>query len=592
MFFKKEMRPQTAGAPMPESKWTNKLSSVMFSASSADSSDFGSFGDEPERPSAPSGHATNKKKVFNIGGFSFDMKTLIVAAVAAVVVLALVIVLIVALFSGSGDIEFENNAYMTYVDGQGSYHVLANGDLVDHVFEGEVELIPADDNSFAYVFDNAGDGVYMYILNGKKLDPVSDNAVEGYVATAGLEPGIVFTENASSGLQYMLYNEKFGIDIIVKESKDPDDFVISGDGNTVAYTIADDDSDDRILYIYEDGIPELVTNTSCAPVALSNYGDYIYIKRQVEGVNKLYVRDMKKKETYPVNNSDKFLAILEMNVKGDEVIFCTGEGPEDIADLFDGDIYEVTSYLYRHKASEEDSTTELGPNYVTSVSVDGSIAVNKTFADKYFETTVVEDLDADKYTYHLTKKYVKETLCKYSGKFDPDGDYFYYLNSDDELIQLDLGSKNRDTSYAYNGRVMDFAVTEKGNVYLIDDGHYLWYVKASTLGKERPASYATAMSFYNGSNKVYFSEEEAEVIYISEEGSDKDIAKFGSSELTAVPYFSNQNNKKCYAVVYDETKESYSIFYTSNGNSFKMIKDVNDCDEIVYGIEIPEAIEW
>ena len=157
---------------------------------------------------------------------------------------------------------------------------------------------------------------------------------------------------------------------------------------------------------------------------------------------------------------------------------------------------------------------------------------------------------------------------------------------------MDLKSSTRETVPAYNGTVLDYAVTEKGNIYLLDDDKNLVFRKTSTGRPDRPSSFATAMSFYHGSNKVYFSEEESEVIYISEEGSDKDIAKFGSSELTGVPYFSELSGKKCYAVVYDESKETYSVYYTSNGNRFSYIKDVSDCDEITYGVEIPEALDW
>lgn len=591
MFFKREMRPQTVGAPAPDSAWNKKLSSVMFNTATDAPSDFGGFGDEPERPSAPSGGNRGGNRS-GFSGIKLDRKVVIIASAIAVVVLALLIVLGVALLSGDGNIRYENNAYMSYVDSQGGYHILSNGEHIDHVFEGDVDLIPAADNSFAYVFDHGGDGVYMYILEGKKLVPVLDTPVDSYLATATLEPGIVFTESASSGLNYMLYNEKLGIEMIVKESKDPDHFVISGDGETVVYTIADDDSDDRILYMYQDRIPEHVTDTSCVPVAVSNYGDYIYVQINTKGVRKLGIRDVKKEKNFTVDGSDNFLGILEMNIKGDEIIFCTGNGPDDLADIFDGDIDGVSSHLYRHKASEDNSTVSLGDNFVKSVKVDPEIAIYKNFADKYFETTVYDDPTADKHTYHLTSKYEKETLCAYSGKFDTNGDYFYYLNKDKELIQMDLNSKTRETVPAYNGTVLDFAVTEKGNIYLLDDDNNLVFRKTSTGRPDRPSSFATAMSFYTGSNKVYFSELESEVIYLSEEGSDKDIAKFGSTELTGVPYFSKGTGKKCFAVLYDETKETYSVFYTSNGNRFNYIKEASDCDEIIYGVEIPAALEW
>ena len=575
---------------MPDSKWSKKLSSVMFNTAT-DTSDFGGFGDEPERAPAPEGG--NKKGGF--GGFKLDKKAIIIAAAAAVAVVALVIVLAVALFSGNGNIEYENNAYMTYVDGQDKYHVIANGEVVEHVFEGEVDLIPSADNSFAYVFDHGDDGVYMYLLEGKKLKPILDTAVEGYIATAGIEPGIVFTESGSSGMKYMLYNQKKGIREITKEKKDPQDFIISGDGLTVVYTTADDDSSDRVLQMYDNGKWDKVTSTSCTPIAISNYGDYIYVARDIEGVRKLYAIDLttKDRKTYPVKNSENFLYILEMNVKGDEVIYCTGEGPDSFTDILDGDFLEVKSFLYRHKAKTDDeSVIALGDNFVTSAENSApEVAVYKTFAGAYLETDVYEDLEGKEYTYHLTKKFEKETIQKYSGKFSSDGKYFYYTNDHDDLIRLDLSDDARPTERILED-VKDFYITKKGNVYVLDADNYLWFYKSSNGDQDRISSEANKASIYLGSNKVYFAENESEVIYLSEEGNEKDIAKFGTSELKAVPYFSTQVGKKCYAVAYDETAESYAIYYTSNGNRFSIIKDAADCEEVIYGVEIPEDYEW
>lgn len=587
MLLKREMRPQTAGAPTPDNKWSKKLSSLTFSAMNDTTNDFGSFDNEPER-----GHAPARKRKSSPSGFfrSLDKTKVIIAAAIAVVLLVSVCVTIVACSGifGSDDIKYQNNAYMSYVGKDDKHHVISNGELLDHEFQGEVDLIPAADNSFAYVFDHGDDGVYMYILEGKKLTSVLDTAVEEYIATATLEPGIIFVESGNSGLKYMFYSPEKGVQEVSKEKKKPDDFLISADAKTIIYTIEGDDANDRIPYVYENGIPDKLTPQSCTPVAVSSYGDYVYVERS----GKLYAIDRTKKDiaVSAVADSENFLYILEMNVKGDEVIFCTGEGPDSLADLLDGDIFSVKTFLYRHK-EKNDNVILLGNNFVTTA--DGAapdVAVHKTFADKYLETDAY-GTSTEEHTYHLTTKYEVETIHSHKGQFTPNGKFFYYLNDYEDLYKLDLTDKTRSTSLVCES-VKTFAVTEKSNVYYIDSDNYLVFYKESTNSKPRISSEANEMSIYRCSNKLYFAENESEIIYVTEEGNEKDIAKFGSSELKAVPYFSSQVTKKAYAVVYNESAETYSIYYTSNGNRFKLIKSANDCQELGYGVEIPAPIEW
>ena len=592
MFFKKELRPQTAGAPTPENRWSRSFSAMTFSAADGDPGDFGGFEDydrtpPPERKGGGSFFDKIKK---------IDRKIIIIVAAVVAVAAILTSVLAVALFKGDGNIRYEDNAYMTYVDSQDKYHIIANGEVIAQEFEGEVELIPAADNSFAYVFDHGDEGLYMYILKGKKIEKIYNAAVEDYLATASIEPGIVFVESGSSGMKYMLYNTQKGVRQITKEKQDPDNFIISGDGMTVVYTTADSDSSDRVLNMYDNGKWSKVTNTSCTPVALSNYGDYIYVEKlNNNGADQLYAIDLTKKnnDIFPVKDSENFLYILEMNVKGDEVIFCTGEGPDSFMDVLDGDVFEVKSFLYRHKAKTDDaSVVALGANFITTA--DGAapdVAIYKTFAGAYLETDVYEAVDQSEYTYRLSNKFEVETIQKYKGQFTSDGKYFYYINKNDDLVQLNLKSDTRDTLTILSD-IKDFSITKKGNIYALDSDYYIWFHKASNGDQDMISSEATAISMHLNSNKLYFSEEDSEVIKTSEEGSQMDIAKFGSSELKAVPYFSAQNTKKAYAVAFDETAETYYIYYTSNGNRFSLVKSATGCEEILYGIEIPESIEW
>ena len=585
MFLKREMCPQTAGAPTPESRQAEKLSAMTFSTVGDTASDFGSFDSVPEKK-----HSAAPKRSKGPSAF-FNKTKIIIAAAVAVVVLVTVGVIIAACSGifGSGDIKYENNAYMTYVGKDDKHHVVSNGEVINHEFQGEVELIPAADNSFAYVFDNGDEGLYMYILEGKKLTSVLDTPVEEMLTTATLKPGIIFTESGSTGLKYMFYTPDKGVQEISKETKKPDNFLVSADAKTVVYTIEGEDASDRIPYVYENGIYDKLVSRNCIPVAISSYGDYVYVTSKGNGgVTKLHVIDRVKEEVNTI--AEKFLYVLEMNVKGDEIIFCTGDGPDSFSDIFDGDIFEVKSYIYRH-GKKSDNVIELGANFITTAEgATPDVAIHKTFADKYLETDVYES-DAEEFTYHLTTKYAIETIHSHKGQFSPNGKFFYYLNDYGDLYKLDLKDKARSTSLICES-VKVFAVTEKSNVYYLDSDNYLAFYKESTKSKPRISSEANQVSFYSCSNKLYFAENESEVIYVTEEGNEKDIAKFGSSELKGVPYFSSQVTKKGYAVVYNESTESYSIYYTSNGNRFKLLKGITDCEELGYGIEVPESIEW
>ena len=591
MIFEREMRPQTAGAPTPNSAYSNKRSSMTFNAANDAAGDFGSFDSEPERGYAPT-RKPSKSSFNSFNYFKKNKKNTIIIASAVAAVLLIAACVMIAAFSGifsSGDITFQNNAYMSYVN-QDKHYVIANGELVDQDFQGEVELITSADNSFAYVLDQTGEGIYMYILEGTKLTSVGSTPAEECIATASLKPGILFTEIGNSGTKYMFYSPSQGVQEISKEKKNPQDFLISADARTIVYTIEGDDAV-RVPYIYENGVYDKLTTKSCIPVAVSSYGDYVYVKRNVDGVNKLFAIDLSRDgEVSSVSGSDNFISVLETNVKGDEVIFCTANSPDSIEDILDGDVIEVKSYLYRHK-EKTDNVILLGTNYVTTANdAYPEIAIHKTFADKYLETDAFGE-NANQYTYRLTSKYEIENIYNGKGKFTPNGNYFYFLNADSDLYKLDLKDKARNITPVYED-VKDFAITEKSNVYLIDSDDYLVFYKSSTNSKPRISSYANEMSIYSCANKLYFAENESEVIYLTEEGSEKDIAKFGTSELKSVPYFSSQTTKKGYAVVYNESAGSFAIYYTSNGNRFKLIKAVTNCTEITYGVIPPEGTEW
>ena len=604
MFLKSNLRPATVGAGEQNIAHSRRNSSMVFDAGSDDVfGDLSGYSDranptpsaQPKRSSAP---ARRKNSRFNL-----DIKSpkVFIPIIAAIVAIIAIIIIIVA--SGSGDIKYTNNSYLLYQDSTGAYHVVSNGEVIDYAFEGEVELIEAADRSFAYVYDKLDESTYkMFILEGKKLSPLLAGApVSKIVCQASLEPGIVYLD--ALGENYMIYNEKDGEEQIAKRFSDPRDFQISGDGKTVAYTIKgrDKDATNRILCLYEGRNSEEIVSASSTPVAISNHGKYLYITRPIDNdtSNKsLYVCDTKSKkyDIYQIEGSEGFEEILEMNVNGDEIIFsaikaATADGSGDAAQQASGKT-ERHSFLYRHKAKKDKSLVDLGTGYVTIADFDPDVAIHKNFKDVYLfsRSEKVETANTKYATYYLNNKYERSTIDpKHIGKFSPDGKYFYYIFKSDKqeydmrLIRKDLkGRQGEATQVVIDYDVVDFTITKKGNVYSLTDMGYLHYYKTSSDHKEKVSYDVDAISFHNNSNRLFFVNTTIEpIINVSKESTDYDTAKFGSTDLVSVPYFTTPNIKKCYALVWNAENESFSVYFTSNGKRFKFLKKIDDCANVI-----------
>ncbi len=588
MFLNSNLRPVTAGASNEGFKQKRDFSPLMFDGS-ANASDFGEFGSSSEKaysersnyaPKRPSG---NGKK----GGFSFNKAT-VIAIVAAALVLLIVVGICASLFLPSlfnPNITYKDNAYMVYADANGAYHVIANGTILEQEFQGEVTITTAADNSFAYVFDDIGDGIVMYLLKGKKLSVlISGNPIEEIMALATLEPGIIYKDQSGSNTNYMLYNESDGEEQIVNDKDSPANFTISGDGKVVAYTTEGNDSASTVLNIYDDSYPEPIDNTEdLIPIAASGEGDYIYLISSKDNTDSLAVYNKKDNKAYSIEGSDGFISILDMNIKGDEVIFAAESDP----DLASGEIDStVNSYLYRYS---KNTVTDIGKNYVTPTSPDPTVVVHKTFKNTYFTSSNVGSdgklidgaTEAEYATYYLNSKYEKEPIREYAGQFSEDGKFFYYIE-DGILKQVNLKKPEEHGGTIFTD-VESFVITEKGNVYA-NCGKYINFYKVSSDYKTKASYEATGVwSFHKYSGKYYFAETDDEGnvhISVSENSADKDIAKLDSNELKVVPYFTHQNTKKSYAIVYNEDKSTCEIYYTSSGKKFDLLKKVENCTSV------------
>lgn len=230
MLYKNNYRPAFVGvgADSGSSRRTVSNDSIVFNSANSETEDFNSFGSSQGRPEAKKKAPVRrrKKKTFEI-----TPKILLIGVAALVAVILLVACVVAVAKAGSGDLKAKNNSFASYeIDGK--YYVAMNGDVIGSGFENEVELKPAADNSFAYVIEDTADGYILYLLERKELTQVVSTPVSEVIATADLEPGIIY-KNETAFYFYADDNED-------RITKDPSagNFVIAPDASAVAYTRA------------------------------------------------------------------------------------------------------------------------------------------------------------------------------------------------------------------------------------------------------------------------------------------------------------------------------------------------------------------
>ena len=536
-------------------------SGILFNTTSSETEDFNSFGStqqaRPARRPSPSRQPGRKS-----GELDLKKLLIIAASVAAVVLLGIIIVL--AATSSGGDLEMKNNSFASYeIDGK--YFVAMNGETVGSGFDNEIELTPALDNSFAYVTEETPEGYNIYILEKKELVSVVTSPVAEVVALAEYVPGVIYKD----GEAFHFYSD----DNEDRITKNPTagNFTIAPDASAVAYTLIDDkDQTQTKLYIYVDGISESYA-TNMLPVGVANGGKYVYAYGTVQEdsgtiAKKLYVILPEDNDKIAIVTG--FFNLNYMNIKGDEIIYSSGS-------LETG----VQSYIYNLK---KDESFKIGSGVCFPVISDPSVALLSSLKDIVVENVLRIPNAEGKITtatYYIDKKYDSSLISKYNGTLNSDGDKFYYINDDKTLNFIDLNDKNREIQKIAEGAV-DFVVTEKDNVYYLDDDSRLMFYKESTAKKKKVADAVENMVLNSYSNILYYEVEEDTKAYETEEGSAPEIAKFGRSEIISAPVFATEGQKRTFAYIWNEDTDTFDLYYTSSGKTYSLVaSDCNVADE-------------
>lgn len=589
MFLKNNIRPAfaTAGDAGQTAK-TRKTANNAIMRNEADETD--SFGAFDATPKSGSGASTNKG---NKGGF--NAKPVIIAAAALVAVILLIVVVVAIVANSGGDLKYEDNTFIAFSDENAVYRVAVNGKAVAE-YDGEIELIPADDRSFAYVIETTEDGQRLYLVNSKEQTELTTSPVTKILATASLKPGAVWVDADNEGIY--LYTDAHGPERMLRNidathaMEDDHYFAISGDGETVVYTkLTESTTGEYVdkLYMYNDH-SERVLISNHFPEAVSDNGSLVYTSASKDGItNSLYVIPLDDDDyinSYLI--AENFNSIIELNTKGDELVFTTL------------DVDSISTYAVAFdpdKMDEEIIPTKLGKDAIYyPVDPAGEIARFASFTECYFQCDISVDLSniftggevISSPVYYINKNYEASRISTTGGKFDPDGKYFYSVNKSGNLTYLDLTDSDAMSVKLPSAEdIVDFAVTQKGNVYWLAESGRLMFYDVSKDKNTLITDAAEAISMYTYSNTLYFTMSDNLSVFCSEEGSKMEKASMGKTAIMGLPVFADANSKKTFAGFYDVENEEWTLLYTSNGKSFK---SVGRCADIE-GMYAPTSLQ-
>ena len=547
--------------------------------------DFGNFAQTESAQNKP-----KKTKSVSYQNQSYSKPKKSGSGIGKVIAIAvIIIVVLIAVFAGivalskmpKSSSKVDDTVYFTYVDESEKYHVVVDGQEISKTFENEIELIPAEDNSFAYILEkveedvNGASGIRIHILKGKKLQ-TSGGLADECIAFSKLKPGVIY-KYKTTFTRYTGDSE----DPITKE-KSADNFIISDDAKTVVYTAASRQDEDVNVLKYFKGSGSEDLQTGFTPLAISANGRYIYGTADKTG--SFYFIDANAKEIKPkrITNESygEFGEITEMNTSGDEIIFYTNTNKG------------VVSFYFSVKDS---SPTTLAQGVFRSADTGSGELAPSTFVGAYFEVEnatisydedgeIELDKDGNFSTYCFKKKDGAVKVADTTGKFSPDGKYFYYIDDNSQLVRTPLAASDYSKSIEQVcGYINEFTLTQKGDVYMFyesgdEKSAFLFFWDASTAKRTKLSNYADVGSMRICANTLYFSEtiekggETSTVVYTTTDGSAQTPAEFKSVTLDKAPTVEMGAGKKGYAYVMDESGAT-SLFYTADGKKFDLVCD-------------------
>ena len=576
---------------------------ISFSESQPEADDFNAFGSAPQKQKAapqrpqPTKQRPPKQKKPPV---KIPVKA-ILAACGIIAAIILIIVIAVAIFSApKKEIRIEDNAYFSYVETTEAgdvTRVVSNGKVIKQAFSGKVEIVPAADYSFAYIVEEvAADeeggrdaGFYMYILKGNNLKEI-DACADEMPQLAMLEPGLVYKQ----GSVYYYHSTDDSSPITANEA---DNFIISNDAKIVVYREVSKTTGEPVLKYFKNGASHVIFSHDLTPVALSNDGKYVFATNYAQlgyfEIKKSDDAEVEPKMMFSSNDTSAFQGIGGISTSGKEIVFYAKSNGK------------LMSYLYTIAA--KGTLTEIGEGKYVPISADNGVVCPDTFVNSYFERILdvtIPEIDIDEEideedveeqeedtndtelfvptvaTYFFDKNGARH-VADASGQFSPDMKYFYYIDEAFNLVKVPLNSDDfkKDAKTILNS-VSNFKVIEKGNLYVMhtnpeNKNGKIYFVDASTGKKPSIADKVDLESVQYCANSIYFSitSEDVATIYVSTNGSAKEVATFKSGTPTETPVIkigANGMGESAYAYFVD-ANGSVKLYYTSNGKKFSLV---------------------
>ena len=600
MLFKNNLTPAYAyaGYQEPQNEGNNQKENVTLMASKNDdlknySSQKGSAKKKPQ----PQPQGKNAPKKGGKAPKSSRRFLPFVFAIIAIIAIIVIIAIVVAIINAPGsNMKKDDTVFFAYKDPDNRYHVIINDkEKEDIVFENEIELCPAANNTFAYIFEkDPSGGTKIHILkadednvdSSKRTEVTPASTIEGY---SNLSPCVVYkVKSSKAGTDDSSYCFKGnGTDDQLTDST-ASNFVIANDGSCVYFTTG---SATTTLYKYSDSVLTPLEKTNFIPKATSADGRYLYGTHAT--ANSLYYIDT----TKPNDNNELiakkielpsgiFYGITDINADGDQIIFATRTANGS----------KVTSHFYE---IGDDKAITLADGIFKSVHPDPEVIFEDSLLDSFFTVTDVsvstddDDDDNDKTTttakvstYFLSKKKEAVKIVDTYGKFSPNGKHFYYIDDASQLKRIALSSRKFDKHEEVSTKgVKDFVITQKGDIYAFfeeastPDGKLsIYFYDSSDPSAIHLAYNADANSIYLSVNTLYFAitkensdGQTATKVYSTTDGSEPSVADFDKINLTMAPTFEMGSGKKGYAYVTNESTKETKLFYTSSGKKFESL---------------------
>lgn len=568
----------TVGAENSEFATHRSYDALSFSADNNTARDFGNFGSGRQAPPRRSPRKPAKKQSFIGKYIEFEQKDkklfMIIGAALAALILVIFLVVLIA-NSIENNIVAENNAY-TYFEKDGLYYVAEDGEIVGAGFENKVKIVPARDMSFAYVIEDTPDGKVLYLLEDEEISQLLQTPVAQILALADYVPGVVYKDDVS----FRFYSN--GNDDRITKDASAANFIIAPDATAVAYTVAVEGKvDESKLCVWENGFSQSYAS-NMIPVELSKGGKHLYAYGILGG-------DFVSKSLHAITIEDGavskiatgFDTVTAINIEGDELMYSVGTAESG-----------YQTYIYE---LDENKSHKVGAGICSPLMANATTVQLETFKNSVAENTFfVDGAEAPvSATYYIGSDYASESVAQYNGKLSSDGDIFYYLGAENTLFYVELDSSKK-TSERIADDVVAFEITEKNNVYYVDDydeqtaSGYLTFYKFSTNERKRIQPDVTKIAFNKYSNILYFTaldtsnaatdEEDVYYVFQSEEGSGSEGTEFDDTRIMDVPHIINNSQKRTFAYVDNTETGMRDLYYTSNGKTYKLVQ--SGCNDI------------